>query len=93
MQLFAIISAALAVLALVGLAVAYGKYRAQARLAASWAALAKSKELYANTLKTELGAKEEALRASEKARLARMPASELADVFRGMYGPKRTPGK
>jgi hypothetical protein len=81
-------SAAAAVVAVVLLAVSYGKYRAAAKLASTWEALARTKEAYANTLQSKLAEKEAALRKSEAARLSAMPASDLADLFRGMYGPR-----
>lgn len=93
MNATSLISVSAAVVAVVLLVVAYGKYRAAAKLASTWKALALAKEKHAKTLETQLAAKEAALRDSEKARLARMPPAELADVFRGMYGPRRTPGK
>lgn len=91
MNAITLTSAAIAVIALVLLAVAYGKYRAAAKLASTWEDLAHLKDAYANKFQAELASKEEQLRKSEKARLAAMPASDLADLFRGMYGP-RGPG-
>lgn len=93
MEILAIVTSSGAVVAIVILAVLYGKYRAAAKAASSWEALARAKDVYATKLKEQLAAKETVLRAAEKARLANMPADAIVDLFRGMYGPRGPAGK
>ena len=93
MNATSIVSVSAAIVAVVLFAVAYGKYRTAAKLAETWKTLAGLKETYANELNKLLAEKEAALRKSEAARLAKMPASDIADLFSGMYGPKAGSGK
>ena len=87
MEVLAIISSGVAVVAVVALALLYGKYRGDAKVAKSWETLAKVKENYATSLKKQLADREEALRAATYEQLRGMSADQLAERLRRMYAP------